>query len=577
MSYVSPGVYSKVIDLSFYVRNVPSTIGFIAIVSEKGRDNELVFTNAKAFYEEFGPPNINFGAQPYGQGKYVCDSFLKNSDSLYVIRVMSDNSTYSSLGLLGETDGNYGVDSTSTVFAIPVTNLNTEKEIETVVSDTGYSLLPAGYNTGDYNCAVIFTGRGRGEWYDGFKISVSPHANTVRAAEGFYMLDIWKKQIAQDYDNDLGQWVDAYEIAQTFEVSFNPAKTDTAGESAFIEDVVNKYFSELVVYSNRDLCQEMEDSGTDWSLAFLDGAVQLGGGSGDQDTINGADQLLAQAYIGQLSRAKANKDGYDSTMYVTEVLDTEDIYFTIVLDGGYSANVKQSIYTLCRDLRKDCVGILDNGDSKSVDEALRNRRYTHTYNTYHVAMYESYSQIYDVFTGRDIWITPVYHLASIIPYTDNVAELWYAPAGFNRATLPAIKKLRFSPRLSERELMYLEQLNPIVKFNPGYTVWGQLTSQKRPTALQDLNITRLVLYIKRALEQYCKFFVFEMNDAETWTAVRDGIDKFLKVIQDKRGLYGFSVSVGATEYEIKAKQMHVDVTLNPTRVVEQISLNFFII
>jgi hypothetical protein len=168
-------------------------------------------------------------------------------------------------------------------------------------------------------------------------------------------------------------------------------------------------------------------------------------------------------------------------------------------------------------------------------------------------------------------------MANIIPYTDNITEIWYAPAGFNRATLSNIKTLYYSPRRAERDQFYLEQINPIVKFNVGYTVWGQLTSQKRPTALQDVNISRLVLYIKRALEQYCKFYIFEMNDEETWNSVRGNVDMFLAMIKERRGLYSYGVDVGATEYEIKSKQMHVNVTLRPTRVVEKINLVFTII
>jgi hypothetical protein len=167
-------------------------------------------------------------------------------------------------------------------------------------------------------------------------------------------------------------------------------------------------------------------------------------------------------------------------------------------------------------------------------------------------------------------------MANIIPYTDNVSELWYAPAGFNRATISAIKALRYSARQGQRDLFYLEQINPIVKFNPGYTVWGQLTTQKRPTAMQDINIVRLVQYISRALKVYCDFYIFELNNDDTWNAIRTNIDLFLKVIKDKRGLYSYGVDVGATEYEIKAKQVHVNVTLQPTRVVEQIHLNFYI-
>ena len=148
---------------------------------------------------------------------------------------------------------------------------------------------------------------------------------------------------------------------------------------------------------------------------------------------------------------------------------------------------------------------------------------------------------------------------------------------FNRATIAGIKELRFSPNLAQRDQLYLKQINPIVKFNVGYTVYGQLTAQVRPTALQDVNIMRLVLYIKRALEQFCRFYIFEMNDSGTWGAITDQVNKFLKTIQDKRGLYSYSVNVGASEYDIKAKRLNVNVTLNPTRVVEQILLNMYIV
>jgi phage tail sheath protein FI len=124
--------------------------------------------------------------------------------------------------------------------------------------------------------------------------------------------------------------------------------------------------------------------------------------------------------------------------------------------------------------------------------------------------------------------------------------------------------------------MYLKQLNPIVKFSAGYVVWGQLTSQARPSALQDLNIVRLVLYCKRALEQFCRFFIFEQNDPITWGQVSSNITAFLEAIKNRRGLDSYSVEVGASDYERKTKKFHVNVRLQPTRVVEQIELNFFI-
>jgi len=302
--------------------------------------------------------------------------------------------------------------------------------------------------------------------------------------------------------------------------------------------------------------------GSDGSLLDASGDLNTGGAGG-------ATQLLSQGYLGQLT---SKIDGSSS---VDELLDQENIYFSLVFDCGYPSDVKTSISTLVQ-TRRDCVAIMDNGDNSSYNNSIAKRNDVHTFNNYFCAIYEEYNKVYDSFTGQDVWFSAVYHMSYLLPRNDNVSEIWFAAAGFNRASIDTIKELRFNPRLGQRDQMYLKQLNPIVKFNPGYTNWGQLTSQAKPSALQDLNIVRLVLYCKRALEQYCRFFIFEQNDEVTWSQVSGGIVQFLDNIKSRRGLYSFTVEVGATAYEKKTKTFHVNVTLEPTRVAEKISLNFFI-
>ena len=251
------------------------------------------------------------------------------------------------------------------------------------------------------------------------------------------------------------------------------------------------------------------------------------------------------------------------------------MFFSLVYDAGYPADVKTAISTLCT-TRRDCVGILDNGDNNDVATAISTRNTTNTFNNYFVALYEPHSKVSDPFTGEDVWFSPVYHMSYLIPRNDNVAELWYAAAGFNRGAIDNIKDLRYNARLGQRDQLYLKQLNPIVLFSSGHTVWGQLTSQAKTSALQDLNVVRLVLYCKRAIEQYCRFFIFEQNDQVTWTEVSSSIVEFLDVIKNKRGLDSYTVEVGATPYEKKSKVFHVNIIIRPTKVVEKIELNFFI-
>ena len=283
--------------------------------------------------------------------------------------------------------------------------------------------------------------------------------------------------------------------------------------------------------------------------------------------MNGRNCLVA-GYYGTLNNPVTG-------IHEDSVFDTENIYFSMVFDCGYPDEVKSYISYLVQ-TRRDCVAILDNGDNSTCDKALFSRTTTHNFNNYLCALYEEYNKVFDAFTGQNVWFSPIYHMSTILPRNDSVSEIWFAPAGFNRAAIDSITGLRYNPKIGERDQMYLKQLNPIVKFAQGYVVWGQLTTQVKASALQDLNIVRLVLYVKRALEQYCRYFIFEQNDAITWGAVSDNIVSFLDDIRGKRGLYDYSVSVGATDYEIKRKTFHVDVTLNPTRVVEKIELNFYI-
>lgn len=566
--HVAPGVYTKIIDLSEYVRSVPSTIGFIPIISDMGPDNQLVFTNARDFFYDFGTPNINYASKLFSQGPYVCSSFLKESDSLYVVRCLPDDADFSNMVIMAEPTGGLGTDSTSDITVASQSGINSLNEIDTILQDP--------------QASVVFYGIGRGEKYDDFRINISKHVNpqlsdptNVGSNDIIYILDLYRRQ-SENGDGGEPQ----YEIIGSFEVSFNPNRLDNAGESMFIEDIVNRYSKYIKCKVDPDKCLEAIGNDCDFSQPFINGPINLqNGSSGSLFDSSGkvnqsiATQVLAQAYMGQLKKNFLSNTG--TPLYVNEVLDTDNFYFTIILDGGYPTDVKTAIYTMVQ-TRKDCIALVDNGDNSSPAEALNERDTNHTYNTKYMALYECYSKVYDFYTGRDIWITPVYHMANIVPYTDNVAELWYAPAGFNRATIATIKELRFSPMIGDRDLFYLNQINPIVKFNVGYTVYSQLTTQRRPTALQDFNITNLLLYIKRALEQFTKFYVFEMNDQFTWSAISSEITKFLKIIQNKRGLYNFAVEVGANEYELKARQIHVNATLSPTRVVEQVHLNFFI-
>jgi hypothetical protein len=656
---ISPGVYSKIIDLSTYVQAIPSTIGFLPFLSKKGRDNQLTFIGSRSeLISEWGEPNIQTYGKNYGQGPYIAYNYLGESGALFGLRCMPADAAYANLLINGFLDTG---DSTASISITYQSSINSYSEIKT-------ALVSA---TPTYPICILYP-IGRGDGYNGISIRLTEHSNPM--LNDVFTLDIYEKQ---SDGNDI--------IVESFQVSFDPNAVDLSGDSIWISYILNNYSGflrcDMTLISDDysggyDLIVKVFDKNignvsvvetglsatitddkqvfSDWENSAETGEAiytieakdakgniltgWLGKASGTyNETINVFDERnlssATQSWVGDTDAFDSSSDvtyrikksntsigstfisatpvplrngsdgsllNADGSLNASEakavlsagfagtltnpvtgededaVLDTENIYYSMVFDAGYPSDVKSQISTLVQ-TRRDCVALIDNGDNATYNLAMATRANTNLCNNYYVALYESFNKVYDVFTGQDVWFSPIYHMSYLAPRNDNVAELWYAIAGFNRTAIDTIKELRYSPKLGQRDQMYLKQLNPIVKFSQGYTVWGQLTSQSKSSALSDLNIVRLVLYIKRAFETFCRGFIFEMNDAITWNKVAGEMKAFLEQIKIKRGLDSYSVDVGATDYERKSKTFHANVTLQPTRVVERIELNFFIV
>lgn len=647
---ISPGVYSKIIDLSTYLAEVPASTGFIAGLTEKGPDNKATFVGSRSeLISQWGEPNISHYNKNFGQGLYNAYNFLGESGSLYFLRCLPDDAAFSNIRL----DATEATDTTSTISITYVEEVNTKEEINSNIAANSEAL-----------CFLYPVGRG--EYYNNIGIRITEYSNTM--ISDVYVMDIYEKQSDGD---DV--------IIESFDISFDPNAVDTAGDSLFIEYILNSYSSVLradMAKTNGDwsdgftnvvkvfdkniglVSLNKTDSGslitdnkqvfTDWEQALSvarfiitarDGTGNkmwgwLGNSTGvddvscevwkdkamtsrgwndigedddsvalfDEDSLDiiysikknygniyqpftssepipmkkGSDGNLKDA-DGSINTTNATTllaQGY-AGIIDEDILDTENFNFNLVFDCGYPSDVKTQINSLVT-TRRDCIGILDNGDNATYNLAMSTRLNTHMFNNYFVALYESYNKVYDPFTGQDVWFSPIYHMSYLIPRNDAVGEIWYAAAGFTRGSIDSIKELRYNPRIGQRDQMYLRQLNPVVKFLEGIVVWGQLTAQAKPSTLQDLNCVRLVLYCEKAISNFCKFFIFDQNDAVTWSLISGQIVEFLENIKKKRGLDSYSVSVYTTEYLRKRKTCAVDIILQPTKALEKIELNFFV-
>ena len=137
---------------------------------------------------------------------------------------------------------------------------------------------------------------------------------------------------------------------------------------------------------------------------------------------------------------------------------------------------------------------------------------------------------------------------------------------------------KVKPNLGDRDLLYKDQINPVVEFRgDGPVVWGQKTMLTRPSAFSRLNIRRMFITIEKAIATAVKFFLFEFNDRFTRTQIRGVIEPFLRLVQGRRGITDFLVKCDEsnnTPAVIELNELHCDIYIKPVYVAEFIKLNF---
>jgi hypothetical protein len=234
------------------------------------------------------------------------------------------------------------------------------------------------------------------------------------------------------------------------------------------------------------------------------------------------------------------------------------------------------------------MAILDTPDNYSVQQAVDWHNGSgafsdhQSFSSSYAAMYYPWIQIYDAYNAVNVWTPPSGHVSGVYAYTDFISETWFAPAGFNRAHIVAGLQVRYSPDQGERELMYGNgnALNPIVQFpKDGITVWGQRTLQRAPTALDRVNVRRLLLYMRKVVATAVKYLVFEPNDPITWRTFINLVTPFCQTVQSRRGLYDFAVVCDETTNTpdlIDQNTMVGRIYIKPTKAAEIINVDFVI-
>ena len=229
--------------------------------------------------------------------------------------------------------------------------------------------------------------------------------------------------------------------------------------------------------------------------------------------------------------------------------------------------------------RADAFYVMDGSAwNDSVASAISN---VQTLDTNYAATYYPWVKIDDPNTGEGVWVPPSVVIPGVIAFTDSVAHEWFAPAGLNRGGLASVRMAKKKLTHTDRDRLYDGRVNPIATFpGQGVVVFGQKTLQARPSALDRINVRRLLIRLKKFIASSSRFLVFEQNDSSTRTRFLNIVNPFLESVQANSGLSAFKVVMDEsnnTPDVIDRNQLVGQIFIQPTRTAEFIVLDFSVL
>jgi hypothetical protein len=199
----------------------------------------------------------------------------------------------------------------------------------------------------------------------------------------------------------------------------------------------------------------------------------------------------------------------------------------------------------------------------------------------YAASYYPWVKTIDINTNKLITVPPSVLLPGVFAANDRVSAEWFAPAGLNRGGLTGAVSVLNRLTQSEKDTLYEGKVNPIVQFpGQGIVVFGQKTLQDKPSALDRINVRRLLLTVRKYIASTSRYLVFEQNTSETRNRFLNIVNPYLESIQQRQGLYAFRVVMDEsnnTPDVIDRNIMQGAIYLQPTKTAEFIQIDFNIL
>jgi hypothetical protein len=226
--------------------------------------------------------------------------------------------------------------------------------------------------------------------------------------------------------------------------------------------------------------------------------------------------------------------------------------------------------------RGDAIAIIDTRDyGATQNETLTSAA---TVDSSYAATYWPWIQLLSAETGKLVWAPASTLIPGVYATNDRLGAEWFAPAGFNRGGVGGAIQTERKLSPAQRDALYVGKVNPIASFpGQGPTIFGQKTLQTKATALDRVNVRRLLIELKRTIGQIGEGLLFEQNTAATRGRFLNQANPYLESIQQRQGLYAYRVVMDETNNTsdvIDRNQMVGQIYIQPTRTAEFIVLDF---
>ena len=273
-------------------------------------------------------------------------------------------------------------------------------------------------------------------------------------------------------------------------------------------------------------------------------------------------------------------DSYDNMINLLS--NADDYQFNTLLTPGLFNSLQTSqVSSIISNTqnRGDSIFVLDLVPYGSTVSAVTTQAASR--NTSYAASYWPWLQTLDPDTGANVWVPASTMIAGVYAYNDSVSEPWFAPAGINRGGLGNVIRAEQKLPQTSRDTLYTGKVNPIATFpGTGVVVYGQKTLQTKASALDRVNVRRLLISLKSYIGQVAQNLVFEQNTIATRNTFLSQVNPYLESVQQRQGLYAFKVVMddsNNTADVIDRNQLVGAIYLQPTKTAEFIYLNFNIL